>query len=81
MRTSLRQLLHAAIRESLQNCCSWSISPGVQQAVRPEAKPETWHVASTLILIKQFHALLSSQSVLAIARKKIFFISFLINFC
>lgn len=61
MRTSLRQLLHAAIRESLQNCCSWSISPGVQQAVRPEAKPETWHVASTLILIKQFHALLSSQ--------------------
>lgn len=53
----------------------------VQQAVRSEAKPETWHVASTLILIKQFHALLSSQSVLAIARKKIFFISFLINFC
>lgn len=43
-----------------------------------EAKPETWHVASTLILIKQFHALLSSQSVLVIGRK---IISFLINFC
>lgn len=80
MEISVKHLLPIAINYFFKKKKKKLFWEQLTWVVFSQAKFETWYVSAILILIKQFSAFLSSRSVLMIAHK-IFFLSFLINFC